>query len=150
MSFHRHWLAGVVLAVTACSAADSVAPTDAPSFSKGGSKSASNAAAPRTELRLRLVAPATPVVAGASGHAVFKSRGTEQEFKAEVEHVTPGDQFAVFVDGVQVGGTITAGALGEAEVSVRNRNGVVVPAVQAGTVVEIRTLAGDVVVSGTF
>lgn len=149
MSLHRYVAAGVLFALTACSSADTAtAPSDLPALSKGGAKSASST--PRVELKIRLVAPATSAIAGATGSAEFRSRRTELEFKAEVEHVNAGDQFNVFVDGVQVGATITASALGEAELSLRSKNGATVPAIVAGSLVEIKTTAGDLVVSGTF
>ena len=84
----------------------------------------------------------------AKGSATFKARAGERELEAEVEHVRrlAGKTVTFYVAGKKLG-SAKVGALGAAHIARRN---VAVPAVQAGTVVSVKTAGGVLIVKGSF
>src|SRR5581483_7380315 len=103
----------------------------------------------RFRLEVQLMAPAGDTI-GAHGNARFESRGTEMELKVEVEHVPAGTAVSVFVGSTQIGMTAMTGAGREVEIELESKNGDTVPAITAGTVIMVKTAAGQVLASGTF
>ena len=83
----------------------------------------------------------------AKGSATFKAKPGERELEAEVEHVRrlAGKTVTFYVAGKKLG-SARLGALGAAHVARRGA----VPAIQAGTVVSVKTAAGVLIVRGSF
>ena len=84
----------------------------------------------------------------AKGAATFKATPGERELEAEVEHLRrlAGKTVTFYVAGTKLGSD-RVGALGAAHIA--RRNGAV-PAVQAGTVVSVKTAGGFLIVKGSF
>ena len=83
----------------------------------------------------------------AKGKAKFKTDG-QRELEIEVEHVRrlAAKRVSFFVDGTKVGSARVNG-LGAAQV---DRRGASFPAINAGTLVKVKTAAGKLIVSGRF
>ncbi len=84
---------------------------------------------------------------GASGKAKFQNEG-QRELEIEVEHVRrlAGKRVSFFVNSRKVGSARVNG-LGAAQV---DRRGASFPAINAGTLVKVKTAAGKRIVSGRF
>lgn len=84
----------------------------------------------------------------AKGAATFNAKPGERELEAEVEHLRrlAGKTVTFYVAGTRLG-SARVGALGAAHIA--RRNGAV-PAVQAGTVVSVKTAGGVLIVKGSF
>jgi uncharacterized membrane protein len=84
---------------------------------------------------------------GASGKAKFQNEG-QRELEIEVEHVRrlAGKRVSFFVNSRKVGSARVNG-LGAAQV---DRRGASFPAINAGTLVKVKTAAGKLIVSGRF
>lgn len=84
---------------------------------------------------------------GASGKAKFQNEG-QRELEIEVEHVRrlAGKRVSFFVNSKKVGSARVNG-LGAAQV---DRRGASFPAINAGTLVKVKTAAGKLIVSGRF
>ena len=87
----------------------------------------------------------------AKGTAKYKAAGGEREFQVELENARPlaGKTLGVFVNGTKVG-SLRVSALGVGRFSRNTDLGQSVPAISAGSQVQIKTAAGAVVVSGGF
>ena len=101
----------------------------------------------RTEIALR----GSAAFPGANGKAVYKVDGGERELQIEVEDVRrlAGRRVNVFVNGTKLGSPLVNG-LGEARLERNTDRGQAVPRIVDGSTVRVRTLAGTLIVSGTF
>jgi opacity protein-like surface antigen len=95
----------------------------------------------------RIALKASSAYQGASGKAKSQTTG-ERELQVEVEHVRSlaGKRVNFFVNSTRIGSARISG-LGAAQVT---RRGSSFPAIQAGTVIKVKTAAGTMVVSGRF
>ena len=96
----------------------------------------------------RIVLKPTKAFPSAKGSATFKAKAGERQLEAEVEHVRrlAGRTVTFYVGGKRLGSAKVSG-LGTAQLE--RRNGAV-PAVQAGTVVSVKTARGVLIVRGSF
>jgi len=96
----------------------------------------------------RIVLKAARAFPAAKGSATFKAKPGERQLEVEVEHLRrlAGKRVAFFVGGTKLG-TARIGALGAAQIERRNS---AVPAVRAGTAVNVKTAAGVLIVKGSF
>jgi hypothetical protein len=87
----------------------------------------------------------------AKGTAKYRDRGGEQEFQVEVENVKKlaGKRLGVFVNGNNVG-TMRINQFGAGRLELNSDRGDNVPAISAGSKVQVKTGAGVLVVSGQF
>ncbi|MBI3416216.1 MAG: hypothetical protein HY043_13050 [Verrucomicrobia bacterium] len=101
------------------------------------------------DLKINLVASTT--FPNAKGAAKFRDRSNQQEFQveAEVSRRFAGSVFTVCVNGQPVGGMVVD-AFGKARLSFDSKLGQTVPAIQAGSLVEVKTATGVLVLSGRF
>lgn len=108
-------------------------------FAKGGGSKTIIALAPSVDFP------------NAKGKAVYKVNGTEREFQVEVENILKlsGKTVKVYVNGGLVGGA-TVDALGKARLNRNTDLGQTVPSIKAGDVVQVKTGAGKLIVSGKF
>ena len=96
----------------------------------------------------RIVLKAARAFPAAKGSATFKAKPGERQLEVEVEHLRrlAGKRVAFFVGGTKLG-TARIGALGAGQIERRNS---AVPAVRAGTAVNVKTAAGVLIVKGSF
>ena len=96
----------------------------------------------------RIVLKSAKAFPAAKGSATFKTKAGERELEAEVEHVRrlAGKRVTFYVAGKKLG-SAKVGVLGAAHIA--RRKGAV-PAVQAGTVVSVKTAGGVLIVRGSF
>jgi hypothetical protein len=96
----------------------------------------------------RIVLKPAKAFPAAKGSATFKAKPGERELEAQVEHVRrlAGRTVTFYVGGKRLG-SAKVGALGAGHIE--RRNGAV-PAVNAGTVVSVKTAAGVLIARGSF
>jgi hypothetical protein len=96
----------------------------------------------------RIVLKPARAFPAAKGSATFKAKPGERQLEAEVEHVRrlAGRTVTFYVGGKRLG-SAKVGALGAAHIERRNGS---VPAVQAGTVVSVKTARGVLIARGSF
>ena len=96
----------------------------------------------------RIVLKPAKAFPAAKGSATFKAKAGERELESEVEHVRrlAGRTVTFYVGGKRLG-SAKVGALGAAHIE--RRNGAV-PAVNAGTVVSVKTPGGVLIARGSF
>jgi hypothetical protein len=96
----------------------------------------------------RIVLKPAKAFPAAKGSATFKAKAGERELEAQVEHVRrlAGRTVTFYVGGKRLG-SAKVGALGAAHIE--RRNGAV-PAVNAGTVVSVKTAGGVLIARGAF
>jgi hypothetical protein len=96
----------------------------------------------------RIVLKPAKAFPAAKGSATFKAKAGERELDAQVEHVRrlAGRTVTFYVGGKRLG-SAKVGALGAAHIE--RRNGAV-PAVNAGTVVSVKTAGGVLIARGAF
>ncbi len=101
--------------------------------------------------RTQIALHPSAVFPNASGKAVSTVNGTERELQIEVENIQAlaGKHVNVFVNGVRLASPVV-GSLGVARVNRDTAKGQFVPSIHAGSTVRVRTLAGALIVSGTF
>lgn len=89
--------------------------------------------------------------ANAKGTAKYRDRSGEREFQVEVENVKAlaGRTLSVFVGSVKVG-SMKVTALGAARLDLNSTRGQAVPVIRSGSVVQVRTGTGTLVVFGRF
>ena len=85
----------------------------------------------------------------ANGKAKFRDLGGEQQLEIEVEDGPVNASIDFLVNGLLVA-SATTDAFGDGEINLNSDLGDAVPAVGAGTSVEVRAADGTVVVSGSF
>jgi hypothetical protein len=87
----------------------------------------------------------------AKGTAKYRDRGGEREFQVEVENVKAlaGKTLSVFANGKKVG-SLKINSLGAGSLNLNSARGNSVPAIGAGSKVQVKTGAGVRVVSGQF
>lgn len=97
---------------------------------------------------IRIVLKPAKAFPAAKGSATFKAKAGERELEAQVEHVRrlAGRTVTFYVGGKRLG-SAKVGALGAAHIE--RRNGAV-PAVNAGTVVSVKTPGGVLIARGSF
>jgi hypothetical protein len=96
----------------------------------------------------RIVLKPAKAFPAAKGSATFKAKAGERQLEAEVEHVRrlAGRTVTFYVGGKRLG-SAKVGTLGAAHLE--RRNGAV-PAVQAGTVISVKTTGGVLIARGSF
>jgi hypothetical protein len=99
----------------------------------------------------RIVLRPAKAFPAAKGSAKFRARPGERELQIEVEHIRrlAGRRVVFFVGGRRLG-TARVNAFGAARIERNTERGQRVPAVRAGTRVRVRTLAGVLIVFGSF
>lgn len=99
----------------------------------------------------RISLKAAKAFPAAKGAATFKAKAGERELEAEVEHIRrlAGKRVSFWVAGKKLG-TARVTSLGAAHIARNSERGQLVPAIQAGSVVKVKTAAGVLVVSGSF
>jgi hypothetical protein len=107
------------------------------------------AQAKSTDIRISLKGSAQ--FPNAKGTAKYRDRGGEREFQVEVENVKvlAGKTLNVFVNGTKVG-SLKVSTLGAGSLNLNSTRGNNVPAIRAGSKVQVKTSAGVLVVSGQF
>ena len=95
----------------------------------------------------RIALKSSAAFPGASGKAKFQNRD-QRELEIELQHVRQlaGKRVNFFVNSTRVGSARVNG-LGAAQI---NRRGAGFPAINAGTLVKVKTAAGKLIVSGRF
>jgi hypothetical protein len=96
----------------------------------------------------RIVLKPAKAFPAAKGSATFKAKAGERELEAQVEHLRrlAGRTVTFYVGGKRLG-SAKVGTLGAAHIE--RRNGAV-PAVDAGTVVSVKTGGGVLIARGSF
>lgn len=89
--------------------------------------------------------------ARANGTAKYKNEGGEREFEVELEdaRALAGKTVSVYVNGDKVG-SFRVNNLGNGHLNRNSDRGQSVPMITAGAMVQIKTAAGVLVVSGSF
>lgn len=87
----------------------------------------------------------------AKGTAKYKADGGEREFQVELENAKPlaGKMVDVYANGAKVG-SFKVTALGTGRLNRNTDLGQNVPAIGAGSAIQIKTRAGVLIVSGSF
>jgi hypothetical protein len=87
----------------------------------------------------------------ATGKAKYKKDGTNRELEVEVQHIRAlaGRHVNVFVNGRKIGSPLV-NSLGNANLNRDTQRGQAVPNIVKGSTVQVRTLSGMLIVSGTF
>lgn len=100
---------------------------------------------------IRLVANLNPPNGGiADGKAEYRDKGTDRQFKVQIEDVAKNARFIVKIDGVRVG-TITTNSFGTGELERHTNDGQSVPHIQKGDLVQVfKGTSTTVVLSGRF
>lgn len=100
---------------------------------------------------IRITLNGSAQYANAKGTAKYKDRGGEREFQVELENVKSlaGKTVDVYANGAKVG-SFKVTALGTGRFSRNSDLGQTVPAIRAGSSVQIKTRAGALIVSGSF
>ena len=102
-----------------------------------------------TETRIRLTGRGQ--YANASGKAKYKVDGANREFQVELENATQlsGQKVFVYANNSKVGAFVVS-SLGAGRLNRSTQRGQNVPTIKAGSVVQIKTGAGVVIVAGSF
>jgi len=152
MFSHRPLLVIAALAfsslLAACGQSDLPTGVDPSTSNAAGSINLATAAV-KTVILLTPPAVNAPFRA-AKGKAVFRVAGAQRQLEIGVEHVRPGTEVDFFVGGAPVGTRQIVDTLRAARISLSTRLGDAVPASVTGLLVEIRTAAGRLIVSGSF
>ena len=87
----------------------------------------------------------------AKSTAKYRDRGGVREFEVQVENIKAlaGSTVNVFVNGTKVGSSKVS-ALGLARLSRSTERGQTVPVIRSGSLVQVRTAGGTLIVSGRF
>jgi len=99
----------------------------------------------------RIVLKSAKPFPAAKGAAKFKATAEERELQVEVEHVRRlAGKRVVFIVGGKKIATKKVNRFGAAEINRNSERGEFVPAVRAGTSVRVKTVAGVLIVKGSF
>lgn len=87
----------------------------------------------------------------ATGKSTYKVKGSERELQVEVEHIRSlaGKHVNVFVNGAKLASPLVSG-LGQLHLDRSTGRGQAVPVVKSGSLVRVRTLAGKLIVTGSY